>query len=353
VLPATIRVTLQKNKIGASMRKKPVDEDLDDVVELQPAAEHLLGSKIQRNLCGVYITTKRPSGRPMMKEVEITATTKDQDQSVVEKGKTTRPCWKIDIHKLWKAIDLNGTKIENIVNRYSVSASVKSEHLCSLLKAGKMLSELNTARNERLALAQEMYEKWDSEVIPGLEAAFPSFFENQIKDRLPKKDTLINRFDVYWLIRPLTPMDGNQLDLSALSEADAREVITRNAEFVNNLAKQRLTTIFDEAFNEVVKLCDDINTGEYAFGNRKEGAVTEILNMLEKVTNFSDFTNEDVIERVRSAHQTISRYSVTQINGSKMVQGTIKSAMAPLGAALKELSAGVIVKTRVNKAVNI
>lgn len=321
--------------------------------ENEPLSQTAMGDRIRENLCGVYLTVRRPSGRPMMQEVKIEATSTANDQQAVKKEDVTNPCWKIDIHPLWGEIDGNSTQIDKCMIKYSVSASIKGEHLVSLLRAGKMLNELNSLRKRRLELADKLASVWFTEVIPGLEQKFPQFFENQIRKRLPDPISLRDRFDVYWIIRPLTPLDNSHLRLDELTEDEAREVIGRNQEFVDKIVQQQLGTIFNEAFAEVAKLCDDINSGEYAFGRRKENSIIDILNALEKVKNFGDFANPDVLAKVDIAAGTIKQFKLTQINKNTRVQDTIKQAMRPLGEALKQLSINQVGTGRVSRIVEL
>jgi hypothetical protein len=273
--------------------------------------------------------------------VEESGTHNNDDGSGKEGGrkrrKVTRPCWVIDDYHLFKAIDKNGRAVESTVNRYTAGDFRKGDHLVSMSAIGKLLSELTKLRDERKAIVAHLAsdEGWNA-FKAWIAKKFPNHFE-QIYKKLPLQQTLQSRFDVEWTFRPLTPLNAEDLDLNNLTHEDKMRVIEQSNKMLQDITKQQVGNLMNTVFGEVLGLCEQINDGSLESGKRKSGALTEILDLLDRINNFKEFATPDILKNVEKAKGVVQKVSITQLNTESSVQESIKLAMNTLGQSLKTL----------------
>ncbi len=310
--------------------------EIPDISHVQPED---MGPAISQNLVSVYVTIHRPAARPQAEKVDI-QTVSDQDSSVnvkVDKKQITSPCWKIDVHPLWRQIDENARWIAALLFRFSASDQMRGDHLVSVSKVGEMLMQLRRLRESRLELAQEMKDKWESEIIPSIQKAFPDVF-HQILPRLPNKDSLRDRFGVNWVIRPLTTVNPEDLDLRNLSDEEAQKVIEQTQQIAKDLAVQRFNSVFNSIFGEIQKVCEEVEKGAFDGNRRGDGALTDMLNILDRVNNFTAFAPAEMLQTIRRARDQISNMHINDLNHDPNTKRVIKSLMAPIATAIEELN---------------
>ena len=314
----------------------------------QPSTEQVLrqtlspdeiGRRITENLCSVYVTIHRPAGRPMAEALEMeTRNARDGTAVRVDADKTTGTHWKIDVHPLWRQIDANRRLIENTLFRFSASDSIKGDHLVSVFKVAEMINAMRVLREDRIRLAAEIEEKWDTEVVPAIQREFPDVFW-QIEPRLPKRGDIRHRFGVEWVIRPLTTINPEHLDLRSLSQDDAARVISQTQDVMREVVVQRFQSMFDQIFGEIMDLCRQINEGAFENGRSRPVLLDDLLIMLERVSNFSAFATPEVLQATQNARNVINTQIGTadQLARNQALQQALRTTMAPVLATIREM----------------
>jgi hypothetical protein len=314
---------------------------VDEVPVVQLPPDTIVKSEMAANLVLLSFSVRRPTGRVMVKNAEVNVGTDDNSEKVTigDKKKMTNPQWRADIHPGWAALEKNATRIESILNRYSVSDVRRGNRLISGGAIGQCLSELAEARNERKQITLTMlYDVWESEVIPGIVDAFPQHHKQILHSFIPK-GRLVDACDVDWQIQPLTPLNPEQLDLTKLNTDDRLKVVKQSNEMIQKAANSQVELIVNKVAGDVVALCDEINSGTLETGRKKSGFLPDMLAMLERLTHFQQFMNPQVLAAAKIASEKIKGFSYKQLNAMPSVQQAIKEIMQPLGDSLKSLQA--------------
>ena len=310
-----------------------------------------VGPEVDKGLCLIRAVVRSPSYRIQMRKGEVQAMTESQILVGVD-DKVTRPCWKWDQHEIFKTLEENGREVEAVLDRYSVPDASRSERMVAVLKAPELILKIQEVRERRMCLVNDLMENlWFTEVLPQLRTHFGELFY-QIKGLLPKPESFTERYEIETVVRALTPLTPDDMDLSMLSEADQRKLVFSQQDTIAKMYADRFGTLFEKLFGEVVEICESIchgpvgpdgqRTGKSAIetGKRKSGALIEIMDVLDRVKNFQQFASPEVLTMVNNVQDLIHKTDIQALNANKGVNeitAALKSAMQPLGRAVKSL----------------
>jgi uncharacterized protein with HEPN domain len=102
-------------------------------------------------------------------------------------------------------------------------------------------------------------------------------------------------------------------------------------------AREQLDAVMSNVFGEVADVCEQINLGSLESGTRRPEAITNLLNVLDRVQNFAQFADEEVLRRVAEARSAVAGVSISDLNKNSSIQQAVKAAFAPLGEAVRQL----------------
>jgi len=325
---------------------------LDATTETARNTRVLQHDQVAQGLCLMRAVVHSPTYRLAVKNGEVLAETESGGRESVGDEKTTRPSWKWNRHPIFKQIATNGREIQQTVDRFSVP-DVTTDRLVSVTRASELILAIDAMADQRRVLVQRIIDElWYSEILPGLREFFGHHFF-QIRRHLPAADaTMHDRYRVDTIIRPLTLVTPDNLDLSTLTQDDARRVVDSQRDLIDRMYRERFQNLFDTIFGDIHRLCMDITEGpvdpatgqrtgqSVLSGHRKTEGMKEILDMLDRVNDFHQFTDPDVLQMVNDVRFQISQASIQDINknkGDNDVTKAIKAAMRPLGQAVKDL----------------
>lgn len=301
--------------------------------------EAQFGPAIAANMCGVDLIVRRPSGRVMVKKVEVSAADENGQRENLDLKKVTAPQFITDTkddHEMWYQIDENARLFDSTLICFSVNDARRGFHLVPMSKVGALIAKLSDLRAQRQAMVQALandYETWKS----NLRRKFNGHFY-LVEPRLPTRDSLLEKFDVSWTLQPLTPIDPTHLRFDQMNDSDRQRIIDESNSMAKQLVEARSKIIFDEVFGSVLSKCDEIAQGAMETGKRKFGSIAELVEILERLRNFGEWSNPDIIAHA-TANLDLLR-NITDIslvnanNGQNQVAAAIKMAMKPLGAAI-------------------
>lgn len=314
---------------------------LATAVELDPQTH--IDQTIAANIAGVDIVIRRPSGKYQIKDVAVEATDDIGNREKLDTAKVTRPCFIIDSkndHHLWADLNENEHQLNRILARFSVSDARRGFHLVPMTKVGAMLAALREKRHERLDLARKLADVWDSEVIPKLRAKYNGHYY-LLAPNLPSPLSLVERFDTFWTLHPLTPLNAADLRFDQINSADQQEIINESNNMAAHLIKSRARVIYAEVFGSLLSKCDEITSGGMQSGRRKFGALTELVDLLARLKNFHEFATPDVLAKADQAMALINGISsITEVNaneGQNQVTAAITAAFRPLGDSIDRM----------------
>ncbi|MEI8195570.1 MAG: hypothetical protein WCI73_06650, partial [Phycisphaerae bacterium] len=298
------------------------------------------GTQIALCMWGVDVVVRRPTGRVQLLGSEVAAQNDTGAAEVIDAKKITKPSFKIDQHgdhPMWEQIDLNARLFESILARYSVSDARRGFHLVPQSKMGEMIVEFSKARRERLELATKFRDDWTT-FVNNLRLKFNGHF-HLLLPKLPNPDSLLEKFDVTWIVTELTPMDPNKFKFNNLNATDQAAIIQESNNMAKSLVAQRAKGIFDEVFGSVIAKCDEIAAGAFESGSRKFGAITELVNVVERLKNFGEFGNSEISAHADATLSLLNNIQdINEVNrnsGQNAVSLAIKAAAAPLAASIK------------------
>ena len=305
-----------------------------------------ISARLSSSLCAVDLLVRRPSGRLQAKNVEVTADDNAGKRETLDREKITTPCFIIDTKadaEFWFMIDENTRLFESTLRSYSVNDARRGFHLVTMAKSGNMVAKFSELRSQRKALVQQFcdheYDNW----IANLERKFNGHFY-LLKPRLPSRDQLLERFDATWTRHPLTPLDPANMRFSDITEDEQARIIAESNAMSQQLVENRAKLIFEEVFGSVNTKCAEIAAGALESGKRKFGAITELVEVLERLRNFSEFANPEIIQHANATLgllREVTDISVVNANeGQNVVSAAIKTAVLPLGTAIQAMMAG-------------
>ena len=222
---------------------------------------------------------------------------------------------------------------------FSVNDSRRGFHIVPMSKTGNMASEFVKLKQERDYWVGELalgYDTW----LSNLRAKFNGQFHLLLKS-LPSRESLREKFEVVWLFMPLTPIDPSNLKFNDINDEDRQRIIDDSNKMAHDLIEQRAKYIYDEAFGSVLDSCDKIVAGSLETGKRKFAAISEIVDSLERMKNFSEWANPEVIARANDALSVLKNIAdiseVNQNDGQNQVTRAIVAAMKPLGDSVNRM----------------
>lgn len=289
-------------------------------------------------LCLMNMSIKAPSGSRGAPESFKTESKNDEGEFVVvNKKAATAAKWRISQHPLWKQLSQNKAAMINLRALYTVPDVSNGCYLIPKLKVAHFTMEMTKLEDERKELANEMMQKWESEVIPAMESAIgPGLFSLHVRGRLFKKHTIPERFAVSYDFMPLSPLSGDDIDFSDLTTHDAAKYSDMITEKAKAAVLDRFRLVADCILDETLTLCEEIGSGSLETGKKKGGSITQILDILERVQNFHEFASEEVLDRVKLAHYAMQGVSIKQMNNPKSrTRDDIKAVFAPLADAIR------------------
>lgn len=310
-----------------------------------------MSTQIPANMMGVDVTIKRPSGRIQMKNAEVTATD-DQghaEQVEVGKGKVTKPCFIIDTprdHQFWADVDETSREVDRVLRRFSANDVRRGFHLVPMFKTGQMLSAMRIVRQKRLDIVTDFTTNHWDEWISNLKSKFNGHFY-LVEPKIPARESMRLRFDLSWTFNPLTPISAETLTFEELNDTDRRAIIDESNRMAQELVSQRANSIYEQVFGEVLAACHSVSAGAFESGKRRFGAITELIDMLDRLRNFKDIcSNPEILKHASNASQLLATINdISMINaheGQNRVTEAIKVAFAPLGESIKKMLDEVI-----------
>jgi hypothetical protein len=106
----------------------------------------------------------------------------------------------------------------------------------------------------------------------------------------------------------------------------------------NELIKKRAKFIYDEVFGTVLKRMEEIAKGGLSTGKRKNGAIKEITEELERLINFRELADDPKI--IAHAEELLKQFKsvtdISQINANEG-QNAITAALATAGKQLGDV----------------
>ena len=317
-------------------------EDATAVIHDYEADATQLGPKIAANMCGVDLVVRRPSGKYQIKNVEVMAANEDGLQERLDNKKITRPSFITDTkadHPIWEQIDENGRQFDATLRVFSVSDSRRGFHLVPMSRTGNILEAFGRLRQERIRLVHALVEGYDT-WIANLRAKFNGQF-HLLARSLPSRESLLEKFEVVWLLNPLTPIDPTNLKFNDINDEDRQRIIDESNKMAHDLIEQRARVIYDEAFGSMLDKCEQIVAGSMETGKRKFGAITELIESLNRMKNFSEWANPEVIRRANNALSVLNTITdISEVNGNdgqNRVTRAIVAAMKPLGDSVERM----------------
>lgn len=306
-------------------------------------AQTHIDQTIAANIAGVDIVIRRPSGKYQIKDVGVEATDETGNREKLDTTKVTRPCFIIDgknDHPLWADLDENEHQLKRILARFSVSDARRGFHLVPMTKVGPMLAALREKRHERLDLARKLADVWDSEVIPKLRGKYNGHYY-LLAPNLPSPISLVERFDTFWTLHPLTPLNAADLRFDQINSADQQDIINESNNMAAHLIKSRAKVIYEQVFGTLLGKCDEIAAGAMQSGKRKFGAITELVDLLARLKTFHEFATPEVLAKADQALSLISGIgSINEVNaneGQNQVTAAITAAFRPLGDSIDRM----------------
>ena len=327
------------NSLGGLLMLEPATFTIAQDFEAPAPA---LGPKIAANMCGVDLILRRPSGKYKIQGAEVMAADEAGNQEKMDNKKITRPAFITDTkndHPVWEQIDTNTQKFNSVLKIFSVNDSRRGFHIVPMSKTGNMASEFVKLKQERDYWVGELalgYDTW----LSNLRAKFNGQFHLLLKS-LPSRESLREKFEVVWLFMPLTPIDPSNLKFNDINDEDRQRIIDDSNKMAHDLIEQRAKYIYDEAFGSVLDSCDKIVAGSLETGKRKFAAISEIVDSLERMKNFSEWANPEVIARANDALSVLKNIAdiseVNQNDGQNQVTRAIVAAMKPLGDSVNRM----------------
>ena len=342
---------------GTTMLETSFTATIPQEPETIPAAS--MGPKIAANMAGVRVTVRRPGGKYKIKNASVMAADEHGKQETIEGKKITKPGFITDTkadHPIWERIDDNTKKFTSLLKTYSVPECLKASdagedddeglstgskgfYLVPMGVTGNLTQELFKLKEERKHLAEELKNDYDT-WIANLRAKFNGQF-HLLLPALPRRESLRRKFAVSWGFQPLTPIDPASMKFSDINDHDRQQIIADSNKMAQELIQQRARAIYDEAFGSVLDSCDKIVAGSLETGKRKFAAITEIIESLNRLKNFSEWANPEVVARADDALKVLTGISdISEINqneGQNQVTRAIVAAMKPLGDSVDRM----------------
>jgi hypothetical protein len=304
-----------------------------------PLAPVETAKTLEAGMCAVDLLIRRPSGRVQIKATTVQATNDTGETETIEDKKVTKPQAIVDRkedHPLWAEIDENARRCDAVLRRFSVNDAKRGFHLLPMSKVPDFLKELVALRTERLELARRLRDDYDT-WIENLRKKFNGHF-HLIQPKLPSQESLMEKFDVAWVPMPLTPINADQFDFKHLSADDRMRIINQSNNMANELIKKRAKFIYDEVFGTVLKRMEEIAKGGLSTGKRKNGAIKEITEELERLINFRELADDPKI--IAHAEELLKQFKsvtdISQINANEG-QNAITAALATAGKQLGDV----------------
>lgn len=327
---------------GAPVAQQHIEAD--DVNLDRLLAGENVGSKICAGLWGTDLVVRRPSGRIQIKKADIKARDDSGRVETLDEKKITKPSFIVDtphLAEFWGRVDETQRSAEGVLARYSISDARRGFHLVPTTKMGNMLAELRDIRAKRLKLVVEFRDTGWDEYLANLRKQFNGHFY-LIEPKLPRRDDLMEKFDITWTLHELAPIDPTKIKFDDVNASDQDVIVRESAGMARHLIQQRAAAIYEEVFGSLLEKCQEIAKGAMETGVRKFGGITELTTMLERAVNFRDFSSNPGIARHAAESLELLRgiTDISQVNaneGKNQVSAAIKAAMAPLGTAISSM----------------
>jgi hypothetical protein len=310
-------------------------------VDFEAPAESM-GPKIAANMAGVDLILRRPGGKYKIQNAEVLAADEHGVMEKMDKKKITNSAFITDSkadHPIWERIDENTQKFNTALKVYSVNDSRRGFHLVPMSKTGNLAGEFVILKQEREHWVDELtadYDTW----IANLRAKFNGQFHLLLRS-LPARESLRDKFAVTWIFMPLTPIDPSNLKFNDINDHDRQSIIDDSNKMAHDMIAQRARAIYDEAFGSVLDTCEKIVAGSLETGKRRFAAISEIIDSLNRLKNFSEWANPEVVSRANDALRVLNNIAdiseVNQNDGQNQVTRAIVAAMKPLGDSVDRM----------------
>ena len=302
-----------------------------------PASKIKFGKEISGSLCAVYVSIRRPSGSIKLKEAVIEAPTALKELKEITSTHITTQGIRYDFNEMWDALDDNENDIRRLVRRTTAQNLQRGTYMMSMLSVGEFVLTLQQLREDRMVLVSMLRDNWEK-VLDEVREEFPDH-HHLFLEKIPTP--VDHKFEVTWEIYPLGTLDADDLDLTNLSEAEKQRVIQDTKEKADELFTNRLQNVFDGVFGAIMDICKEIELGKFETGRRRQGAITNIMDVLHRAKSFSQFADAKSLAAIESAYKVVETIQVQDLNSSTGdVRVQLKDAFAGVREQVERLREG-------------
>ena len=293
-----------------------------------------MGQEIKASLCAVYVSVKRPTGRIRIDSAVIEAPNTDGELQTIKSKYISGKNVRYDFNQMWMAIDDNEKEIRRLVTRMTAHNLQRGTYMMSMVSVGSFILTLKQLREDRLELVDQMNNNWEA-ILEEIREEYPDHHHLFI-DKIPMPDR--TRFDVYHEVYPLGTLSPDDLDLSNLTQVERDQVIEDTRQAADEMFKNRLQGVYDGVFGAVMEICEDVEKRGFESGKRRQGAVTNILDVLERARNFAQFANPDTMEAINSAFNVMNGLKIQELNSNiGGVQEKLRATFASVRGEVERL----------------
>jgi len=270
------------------------------------------GKEIRGSLCAVYVTVKRPSGTVQIDGAAVSAPDEDGNMQTVESKYITGKSVHYDFNMLWEALDANGRLVKRLITRTTAQNLQRGTYMMSMLAVGEFILQLGQLQEDRKELVLQLREAWP-DILQEIRSEFPDHYHLFI-EKVPEPSP--DRFGIEYEIYPMGTLSPDDLDLTRLTPGERQRVIDDTKEAADKLFETRLQSVFDGVFGAIVEICQDIEHGGFETGKRRDGAITNIMDVLTRAKNFAQFADPQTMLAIESAYKVVDGLSIQEINSN-------------------------------------
>jgi len=292
-----------------------INDPLERLVPSKPNQNGHTSSKPKldfSNLWHARLIVRCPTWRLQMKDAEVRAQNANGEKEVVT-GKTTRPCFKLDSHKIFTTLSGNDNRANRLLKRFTVTDVEDGLRLIPETAIAEFSSEADDVIREREQIATEMDAVYP-EIVESIREQFPEHFW-QIKGRLPLPP-FKDRLEVIVRLREITGAPTDRLISASMSPEKRQRIMDRLSDETEKMVHARVEAIVDGVMNQVADLAQEIDgtkpNPDYDplapigpknlqflpginSGHKKTGFLENLLDNLTRVMNFKQFLTPDII----------------------------------------------------------
>lgn len=293
-----------------------------------------MSEEISAKLTAVYVHIKRPTGSVRFDQAVIEHIGKDGVPIEIKSKYVKKPMVAYDIHPNWKRIDSNASEIRSLVTKYTANNLQRGTYLMPTIVVPEFLIKLAELREERKKLVEDLRFDWEA-ALEVVRKEHKDIYEI-LEPRIPQPS--YGNFEVAYEVYPLGTLSTEDLDLSALTLEERMLVIEETKQQAEDLFKNRVQSVFDGVFGEIMSVCEEIEKGSLDSGRRRQSGIQDILDLLKKATYFKDFADPETIRAINRASTVLENVTVQDLNANTDdIRGKIRGAFAPVRKTVEKL----------------